>query len=406
MKVLPALSVCLLACTVRGFDVDDFLERLDSTLTLSAFHDVLRARLSGTVDLEAYHFQQPAPGLIDSKIDNLFNPRLTLFLDVQAGPQIYFFAQSRLDRGFDPRARGAQVRLDEYALRFTPWDDSRFNLQVGKFATVVGNWVRRHLSWENPFVNAPLVYENITPISDKAAPASPLDFVRRFEPTDKYQFNPVIWGPSYASGISISGRFDKFDYAAEMKNSALSSRPESWSLTEVGFGHPTFSGRLGFRPNEAWSFGMSASDGAYLRPEAESTLPRGRDLGDYRELVLGQDISFAWHHLQFWAEFYEARFEVPRVGNAGTFAYYLEAKYKFTPQLFGALRWNEQLFGDVPDGAGGHISWGQDLGRIDAALGYRFTPHTQLKLQYSFQHETTGQEEDNHLVAAQFTIRF
>jgi hypothetical protein len=84
----------------------------------------------------------------------------------------------------------------------------------------------------------------------------------------------------------------------------------------------------------------------------------------------------------------------------------LEAKYKFTPQLFGALRWNEQLFGDVPDGAGGHISWGQDLGRIDAALGYRFTPHTQLKLQYSFQQETTGQKDDNHLVAAQFTIRF
>ncbi len=84
MKVLRALSICLLACTVHAFDVDDFLERLDSTLTLSAFHDVLRARLSGTLDLEFYNFQQPAPGLIDSGIDNLFNPRLSLFLDAQA----------------------------------------------------------------------------------------------------------------------------------------------------------------------------------------------------------------------------------------------------------------------------------------------------------------------------------
>ena len=191
-----------------------------------------------------------------------------------------------------------------------------------------------------------------------------------------------------------------------MKNSSLSSRPESWSVTEVGFRDPTFSGRLGFRPNEAWSFGISASDGAYFRREAEGTLPRGRDIDDYRELVLGQDISFAWHHLQLWAEFYEARFQVPRVGDADTFAYYLEAKYKFTPQLFGALRWNQQLFGDVPDGAGDHVRWAQDLGRIDVALGYRFTPHTQLKLQYSFQHETTGRENDNHLVAAQFTVRF
>jgi hypothetical protein len=41
------------------------------------------------------------------------------------------------------------------------------------------------------------------------------------------------------------------------------------------------------------------------------------------------------HHLQLWAEFYEARFEV-RIGNADTFSYYLEAKYKITSQLFGA----------------------------------------------------------------------
>ena len=43
---------------------------------------------------------------------------------------------------------------------------------------------------------------------------------------------------------------------------------------------------------------------------------------------------------------------------------------------------------------------------IDAAIGYRFTSNTQLKLQYSFQHETTGPHDDNHLLAAQFTVRF
>jgi hypothetical protein len=405
MKLLRALSFCLLACTVRAFEIDDFFDRFDNALTMAAFEGNLRARLSGTIDTEFYNFQQPAPGLIDSEIDNLFNPRLTLFLDAQLGSQIYFFAQSRLDRGFDPSDHGAQVRLDEYALRFTPWDDSRFNLQVGKFATVVGNWVPRHLSWENPFINAPLVYDNVTPISDKIAPASPLDFVERFD-NEKYEFNPVIWGPSYASGISVSGRLGRFDYAAEMKNASLSSRPESWNVTENGFDHPAFSARLGFRPNEIWNFGLSASEGPYFRSEAEPTLPPGRGIGDYREFVLGQDASFAWHHLQLWAEFYEARFEVPRVGDADTFAYYFEAKYKFSPQLFGALRWNQQIFSNIPDGAGGQVRWSQDLWRIDVAGGYRFTSHIQLKLQYSFQQETTGPHDDNHLIAAQLTVRF
>jgi hypothetical protein len=405
MKLFRLLSFGLIACTAQAVDVEDFLDQLDTALTISAFQDNLRARLSGLIDLEFYHFQQPAPGLINSNIDNLFNPRLTLFLDAQAGSQVYFFVQSRLDRGFDPTNHGPAVRLDEYAVRITPWEDGRFTLQVGKFATVIGSWVPRHLSWNNPLINAPLVYENVTAISDKTAPTSPIDFVHRFD-FGKYNFNPVIWGPDYTSGISVSGRISQFDYAVELKNSSLSSHPASWNVTEIGFSNPTLSARVGFRPNQIWNFGLSASEGAYFRPEADRTLPRGHDIDDYRELVLGQDISFAWHHLQLWAEFYETRFEVPRVGDADTFAYYIEAKYKFSPQIFGAFRWNQQIFGTIDDGFGHAIRWGEDLGRIDIAAAYRFTPHMQLKLQYSFQHETTGPRDDNHIFAAQFTVRF
>jgi hypothetical protein len=403
---LRVFSLCVFACAVHASDIDDYFDRLDNALTISAFQNNLRARLSGTLDLEIYNFEQPAPDLIDSSIDTLFNPRLTLFLDAQLGSQIYFFTQTRLDRGFDPSDHGAQIRMDEYALRLTPWDDGRFTIQIGKFATVIGNWVPRHLSWENPFIDAPLVYENATSIRDKSAPASPFDFIYGLYFYQRYAFNPVIWGPSYASGASVSGKLGQFDYAVEMKNASLSSRPESWSVTETGFEYPTFSARAGFRPNEAWNFGFSASEGPYFREEAEPTLPRGRDIGDYREYVLGQDVGFAWHYLQLWAEFYEARFEVPRVGNADTFAYYIEAKYKFTPQFFGAIRWNQQLFSTINDGFGNNVPWSEDLVRIDVSAAYRLTSHVQVKLQYGYQHETSGLRNDNHLLAAQFTVRF
>src|SRR5882724_5259988 len=142
---MKCLISCVLVFTVLTMQAQDFLDRVDDALTLSSFNDNLRARLSGTIDIEGYHFQQPPPGLVDSKIDTLFNPRLTLFLDTQVGAQTYFFAQSRIDRGFDPSDHGADVRLDEYALRVTPWEDGRFTLQIGKFATVVGNFVPRHL---------------------------------------------------------------------------------------------------------------------------------------------------------------------------------------------------------------------------------------------------------------------
>src|SRR5437588_11875007 len=107
MKLVQTFGFFLLACSAPAFEVEDLFDRLDSALTFAAFQDNLRVKLSGTIDLEGYHFQQPAPALIDSKIDNLFTPRLTLFLDAQFGSQIYFFAQSRLDRGFYPSNHGA-----------------------------------------------------------------------------------------------------------------------------------------------------------------------------------------------------------------------------------------------------------------------------------------------------------
>lgn len=405
MKNLAAiLAIGLAALAAGNARAQDFLDRVDEALTFSSLNGDVRVRVSGTLDLEAYSFSDPAPGLIITTSNALFNPRLSLFVDAQLGASVYVFTQTRVDRSFDPSDSGAQLRLDEYAVRITPWQDGRFNLQAGQFSTVVGTYVARHLSWENPFINAPLPYENVTAIEDKTAPYT--SFLSVGSLAEKYEHNPVIWGPSYATGVSVAGRLGQFDYAAEVKNASLSSRPESWPITRMDFDHPTVSGRFGFRPNEMWTFGVSASDGAYFRPEAMPTLPFGRDIGDYHERVLGQDISFAWHHWQFWAEFFEARFEVPGFSDADTFAYYLEAKYKFTPQFFGAVRWNQQFFGDVTNSYGAVAPWGRDLWRADIAAGYRFTAHTQLKLQYSFQHETDGPRDLTHMFAAQFTVRF
>jgi hypothetical protein len=407
VKFLPLLCALCFAGRVACGGPEEWLDRLDEALTVSAFDGALRARLSGTLEFEGYAYTKAPPGLIDATDGKLFNPRLTLFLDTQLGSRVYGFVQARYDRGFDPSDGGTEVRLDEYALRFTPWEDSRLNVQVGKFATVVGRWNERHLAWDNPFINAPFPYENVSAVSDLEPPLTAREFARtRISSKEKYDHLPIVWGPSYATGISVSGRLGKFDYAAEFKNAALSSRPEAWDLAERDFRQPTIGGRVGFRPNQAWTFGVSASHGAYLEREAEATLPRGRGLGDYHESVLAQDISFASHHLQIWAEVYEARFEVPHVGQADTVAYYLEAKYKFTPQLFGALRWNQQLFASVRDGESGLTPWGDDAWRIDAAIGYRFTAHTQLKLQYDFGHNDTGRDGFGHLFAAQFMVRF
>lgn len=408
-----AALLCALAVPARA--AEDVLDRVEEALTFGTPAGEMRGRLSGTLDLEGYAFSTPAPALLHTAGSALFSPRLTVFLDAQLGGRVYLFAQARADRGFDPGNRPVRPRLDEYAVRFSPWRDGRLHLQAGKFASVVGNWIPRHGSWANPFVTAPLPYEHLTGIWDNAAarsatilqewahlrPATP-----RLDPVaDKTQRLPIVWGPSYATGAAVSGVSGKFNYAAEVKHASLSSRPGQWSAAEVGWSHPTVSGRLGYRPGAAWHLGLSASGGSYLRRALLTSLPAGRGRGDYRQLVVAQDASFAWRHFQLWTEVFAARFEVPLVGDADTVAYYAEAKHKFTPRAYGAVRWNQQWFGDLPD-RGAKVPWGRDIWRLDLAGGFRFTAHTQLKLQYSLGREPVGARDFSHLFGAQLTARF
>lgn len=407
LALLLGVGVWIATCRA-----DDFIDRLDQALTFSFASDQVRARISGTLDLEGYYFRNGDPGLILTDSWLLFNPRLTFFLDGQVGGDLYFFVQTRIDRGFDASDKPLEGRLDEYALRYTPWKDGHFQLQVGKFATVVGNWVERHLSWDNPFIGAPVAYENVTGIWDsEAAPSfwqlrawAYLDPKQRGskEHADKHLRLPIIWGPSYATGAAMSGRLGHFDYAVEIKNASLSSRPEQWDPTDRGWEEPTVSGRISYRPNVAWNFGFSASEGSYLDHSAIRTA----GLDAYRQIVLGQDFSFAWHHLQLWAEMFESRFQNPVVGDADVYSYYIEAKYKFTPQFFGAIRWNQQWYGHLSDGDE-LISkpWGHDVSRIDLAGIYRLTENAQVKFQYTFEHPTLGGRE-NQTCAVQLTLRF
>lgn len=412
-------AVCLAAASAwlgaaTAIAQDEWLDQLAEQLTVSSSGGQVRARLSGVVDLEGYEFSQPAPGLIGSAGDFLFSPRVTTFLDVQLGPRVYAFAQHRFDRGFDPGLRRMRGRLDEYAVRVTPWSDGRLNLQLGKFGTIVGNWMTRHGSWDNAFITAPLAYEHLTGMWDSAPAqdaATLLDWahVRPRRPagapaTDKRLRLPLLWGPSYTTGAALSGALGRFTYAFEAKDASLASRPRVWERDEFRWRHPTLSARLGVRPNAMWNLGLSVSRGSYLEPAA--TIPPGRRFGDYEEIVVAHDVGFAWHHLQVWAEFFGVRFTNPEVGEADAFSYYVEAKYKFTPQLAGAVRWNEQLYARIPDGVGGRVRWGANTRRLDVGPIYRFTSHTQLKLQYSLQHEEGEAREFGHVLAAQLTLRF
>lgn len=399
--------VLFLLCGIipaHGVDVDEWLDDLGSTLTLSSTDGNFRGRLGGTLDLEYHAFDLPPPSLIDTDETWAFQPRATFFVDAQAGPNVYGFVQARIDRGFDPSDDSIEARFDEYAIRYTPWDNGVLNLQAGKFATVAGQWVHRHLSWENPLITAPLFYENVTLVSDDILPYTNFPWI----PPDAglYNYNPIIWGPSYATGASASGRVSRFEWAVEIKNAALSSRPGHWSVDEVDLEYPTVTGRVAWRPNLQWTLGLSASEGVYLGPDAIALLPPAWDPGDYTQTLFLADASYQWRHLQIWSEIVYSEFVVPWNGTVDSTAYFIEAKYKFAPEFYAAVRFNQQFFSNVYRDGMELGQWGVDQTRIDLAGTFRLNAHTQIQGEVDIRHGDWATDQTRYHFAARFTVRF
>jgi hypothetical protein len=241
-----------------------------------------------------------------------------------AGDEWMLHVLTRWDRGFEAGSRqDGDVRVDEAFLRWRPLGDGRLSVLVGKFATCFGNWVARHGFWDDPFLTAPLPYDNLLASNDRNA-KNPSAATIANRTTRKRSWVPMIWGPSYATGVSLLGSSGHWDYAIEVKNADLSSRPDSWSPWEENGEHPTVTARVGYRPDAAWAFGLSASHGNYLRTDAESTLRAGDQRSDFDHTILGADVRWSHHQFQVLGELLASRSHTTVAGNLDAFAYYLE----------------------------------------------------------------------------------
>lgn len=391
----------LLLSSLQG---QSLLESLDEALTLSSADGEWRADVSGLLDLEAYLPEEQALGLVETDDEVFFNPRLTLLFDFQMTQRWRAHVQMRTDRGFDPGfAMDGETRLDEYFIEWRPLDSDVLNIRAGKFATAFGAWTPRRLSWDNPFVTAPSAYSDMLPITDSmAAPLAGFSG-RRSMPENRQTWVPILWGPSYASGISIFGRTEHLDYALEVKNAAISSRPDAWDAVENGWDTTTYTGRLGWRPAPEWNFGTSFSHGPYMLEESQPKLPAGRSYRDYDQTTFGVDAGYSHGHWQLWAELMTSRFEVPNVGGLRVLSGFIEAKRKLNATTWLAVRWNQSWFGDIP---GTSREWDRDGWRLDLALGHRLSRNMQAKLQYSLAERTGRDQEGDHMLAAQITLRF
>lgn len=354
-------------------------------------------------------FDRPPPPLVQTGQYQTYWPQLNGLLSMEFGRHLSFVALGQAYRGFDPNDVSVSANLSEYFVVLQPLDTRALVIKGGTFATCYGQWVNRHFSFQNPLINAPMMYEAMTGVSDgaggvSATPSRAAFLNRRNLAQNVPAWLPVVWGPSYTSGGQIGGSAGMFDYAVELKNAGLASRPSDWQFWQKDFSNPTVTGRVGVRPDAAWDIGVSGSGGSYVTatPRTTNTL----NAWDATQTVIGSDVSWSHGALQVWAEAAWSQWRIPNLEPADAWTYFIESKWKFSPGLWLAGRWNQQLYGDYGAVGGGTTSWGNDTWRIDACIGLKLDRLMQFKVQYSYMDQAGFSQQSPNLFAIQLVMEF
>lgn len=363
--------------------------------------------IGGSLENTLWLSNDVPPAFLEFDDGYFFNPRLSLSLDYQPDPHFFFHATLRADRGFDPGTRpDGEVRLDELMIRYRPFGENSLNFQVGKFPTVVGNWVPNHNYYDDPFLLAPLPYSAINGVHVNNPNGSSPQAIENRSNTPgstihslKENWSSIIWGPAYSNGFSIFGSSETLDYAFEVRNASLGAQPSEWDFGDGDFTTPTLSARLGYRPDAAWAFGLSCSHGYYLNTNASDVLPSGTDRSDFTQSLVGLDMRWAHHDWILSGEAFYTTYNTLHE-DFHTFSYYLQARYKAAPGLWLAGRFGQTVSDEVSVPSGGESSWAPDLIRAELALGWRITPELLLKTQYAYTFVSNDVSEPSQNLAA------
>jgi len=351
------------------------------------FPVLLHAGWEGQMDLNAYQGDTPAPGLLQDEDGGFLQARLSLRARLRHGESWTLGLLARADRGVDPgRAPDGDFRLDAYWLRYAP-PGSTLRLDAGKLPTIFGGWVSRQDSPQNPFLLPPLPYDRVTAYTGPETGLTRQAFLdRRDQADNKTTWRPLVWAPAYAHGLMAQRTSGPFDFAAEIRDAALSSPPEDWEEPQ-DFGDPTFIGRVGWRANAALQFGASVGRGPH-------------------ESTLGLEATYAKGRLQLWGECVGARMDVPELGGVSSLGFTLEAKQKLDAKHFLGLRAGAQVFERIEGDGGERVPWDRDTFRAEASLGRRIDRNQDVKVQASHTLESGASANEGTLWVLGWSARF
>jgi hypothetical protein len=411
-----ALALCL-SLQDEPAGAFDWARALDD-LDLSVAWGDFSAEVTGELEADLLVFGKEAPGttLEDPALrSNHYKRtrqedgpeaiwRASLFVDGAFQNWLTYEIEGRVDQGHptkDGEAVGA--RFEQYWVRGNIPDSTLLNLELGKFAAPLGNFISRSSARKNPLTTDPLVYDQVTTFMKKTDTAAAI-LGRRDKPAVK-DWRVPIYRELYGVGGMVFGTYKDLTVSFAVMNIAPSSWVFQWPLHAGDFRDPNFYVHLSYAIDASWTAGASFSRGPYDRQDAAG-IPSGKDTGDFPQTVAAVDLKYAIGAVEVFAEVYWTQIQAPLVDNLELLSWYVEGKYTFLPGLFGAVRLAQNIYGSIDDAAGVSHQWDRNMTRVEFGGGYFFTRNFFTKGTVQLNYTAGGREPHDNMFMWQVGLTF
>ena len=337
----------------------------------------------------------------DYELNALRVVRLRLMAEWRAASTLSFVSEVRTEIG---------VNVDVPALyaRWRPWADRGVSVQAGRVPPLIGAFPRHAYGHANVVIGWPLAYQYLVSLRPDALPATVDDLLRMRGrgwqpsfPIGSQALRPgisVVSAATWDTGVQVIAKMRAVTLAGAVTEGPP-SRPSVRDRTP-GLG---FSGRASFALPVGLVIGASGGTGTWIDRQVldEASL----DPEAASQHLVGVDAEAGRGHWLIRTEWFYSAFTLPLATamplHLGAHTGYVEGRYRFSPRWQFGARVERLRFADVQAGARGSLPWDAGVDRVEAAVAYRATTTTEIKVAWQHNWRDGGRVHERGYPAIQ-----
>lgn len=345
------------------------------------------------------------------EFSGLRNIRMGVSAELRASEHLQVLGEMRFDQG-------RVLEMYGLFLRIRPWPARRFDIQAGRIPPTFGAMTRTAYGSSNLLIGQPLAYQYLLSVRPDALPATTDDLLRMRGRGWLSEFPigniaaapglPMVNTSRWDTGVQAHGVTGNLEWTGAITAGSLSDP----RFRDNNSGRQ-MAGRLVARPTPAFTFGASASRGAWLNRTIDAQLA-GEDSGNHaQQLAFGGDAEFSSGPFLIRGEAIRSSWALPAIAtlNPGSpeplvaTSMLIEGRYKIAPGLYVAVRGDRIDFSRIT-GSTGPGTWEARTWRIEGGVGYSVTRNIQVKASWQRNDRDGGRVRQASLITGQVLYWF